>query len=292
MNEFLKKMGYDAGDKVLITHIDDIGFSHAANVASFECLDVGAASCGSIVTAGPWFQEAAEICRANPLYDVGVHLTLTCEYPTFRWPAVSSREPSSGLLDEQGYLWRTREDAVRHVTVAAAEQEMRAQIQMALDAGLEITHIDTHMGSVVHPKFLPAYLSLANEFGVPAFLPNITRERLAMIDKSDIADGYAEVLEKIDTNRVPTLDEIYIDTLRPLTDKKAFYREIIDKVGPGLNHLLFHPAKMSEELVAIDKERPESRHADYEAWRDPALKQYILDAGIHLIGYRELKQAL
>ena len=161
-----------------------------------------------------------------------------------------------------------------------------------MDAGLEITHIDTHMGSVVHPKFLPAYLSLANEFGVPAFLPNITRERLAMIDKSDIADGYAEVLEKIDTNRVPTLDEIYIDTLRPLTDKKAFYREIIDKVGPGLNHLLFHPAKMSEELVAIDKERPESRHADYEAWRDPALKQYILDAGIHLIGYRELKQAL
>ena len=292
MNEFPKKMGYDAGDKVLITHIDDIGFSHAANVASFDCLDVGAASCGSIVTAGPWFQEAAEICCANPSYDVGVHLTLTCEYPTFRWPAVSSREPSSGLLDEQGYLWRTREDAVRHVTVAAAEQEMRAQIQMALDAGLEITHIDTHMGSVVHPKFLPAYLSLANEFGVPAFLPNITRERLAMIDKSDIADGYAEVLEKIDTNRVPTLDEIYIDTLRPLTDKKAFYREIIDKVGPGLNHLLFHPAKMGEELMAIDKERPESRHADYEAWRDPALKQYILDAGIHLIGYRELKQAL
>ena len=49
---------------------------------------------------------------------------------------------------------------------------------------------------------------------------------------------------------------------------------------------------MSEELMAIDKERPESRHADYEAWRDPVLKQYILDAGIHLIGYRELKQAL
>ena len=113
-----------------------------------------------------------------------------------------------------------------------------------------------------------------------------------MIDKSDIADGYAEVLEKIDTNRVPTLDEIYIDTLIPSTDKKAFYREIIDKVGSGLNHLLFHPAKMGEELMAIDKERPESRHADYEAWRDPALKQYILDAGIHLIGYRELKQAL
>ena len=36
MNEFLKNMGYSETDKVLITHIDDIGFSHAANVASFE----------------------------------------------------------------------------------------------------------------------------------------------------------------------------------------------------------------------------------------------------------------
>ena len=292
MNEFLKKMGYSETDKVLITHIDDIGFSHAANVASFECLDVGAASCGSVVTAASWFQEAAEICRANPAYDVGVHLTLTCEYPTYRWPALSSRDPATGLLDEQGYLWRTREDAVRHVTVAAAETEMRMQIQMAVDAGIDITHIDTHMGSVVHPKFLPTYLALADEFGVPAFLPNITRERLGMIDKDDIADGYAEVLEKIETNKVPTLDEIYIDTLKPMTDKKAFYREIIDQIGPGLNHLLFHPAKMGDELMAIDKERPESRHADYDAWRDPSLKQYILDAGIHLIGYRELKMAL
>lgn len=292
MNEFLKKMGYSEHDKVLITHIDDIGFAHAANVASFECLDAGAASCGSILTAGPWFQEAAEFCRARPDYDVGVHLTLTCEYPTYRWPALSSRDPITGLLDEQGYLWKTREDAVRHVTVAGAEREMRAQIEMAINAGIDITHIDTHMGSVVHPKFLPTYLALADEFGVPAFLPNITRERLGMIDKSDIADGYAEVLEKVDTDKVPTLDEIYIDTLKPMTNKKVFYRELIDTMKPGLNHLLFHPAKMGDELMAIDKERPESRHADYDAWRDPSLKQYITDAGIHLIGYRELKEHL
>ena len=292
MNEFLKKMGYSERDKVLITHIDDIGFAHAANVAAFECLDVGAASCGSILTAGPWFQEAAEICRARPGYDVGVHLTLTCEYPTYRWPALSSRDPSTGLLDEQGYLWKTREDAVRHVTVAGAEREMRTQIEVAISAGIDITHIDTHMGSVVHPKFLPTYLALADELGVPAFLPNITRERLGMIDKNDIADGYAEVLEKVDTDKVPTLDEIYIDTLKPMTNKKVFYRELIDTISPGLNHLLFHPAKMGDELMAIDKERPESRHADYDAWRDPSLKQYIADAGIHLIGYRELKQYL
>ncbi len=285
-------MGYGPEDRVLITHIDDIGFSHASNVASFECLDVGAASCGSIMTAAPWFREAVDRVKENPSYDVGVHLTFTCEYPHFRWPAVSTRDPATGLLDSEGYLWHTREDAVRHVLAEAGEIEMRAQIELALETGIEITHIDTHMGSVVHPKFLKDYLALANEYGVPAFLPNITRDRLRELGRIDNHDDYLEILEKIDGNEVPTLDEIIIDTLLPMTDKKAFYRDHIANIKPGLTHLLFHPAKLGEELLGIDKKAPESRHADYEAYRDPDLKAFIDEQDIHLIGYRELKQHL
>ena len=292
MNGFLEKMGYGPEDRVLITHIDDIGFCHASNVASFECLEVGAASCGSILTAAPWFLEAADLCKANPDYDVGVHLTLTCEYSTFRWPALSTRDVASGLLDSQGYLWHTREDAIRHVKADAAEAEMRAQIELALNEGLEITHIDTHMGSVVHPKFLQRYLNLANEYHVPAFLPNITHERLRELNRLHDHDDYLEILERIDTHRVPTLDEIIIDTLIPMEDKTQFYRDIIADIKPGLSHLLFHPARMSEELVAIDKRAPASRHADYLAFTDVSLKGFIEAAGIHLIGYRELKEHL
>jgi predicted glycoside hydrolase/deacetylase ChbG (UPF0249 family) len=292
LNGFLKKMGYGPDDRVLITHIDDIGFSNAANVASFECLDVGAASCGSIMTAAPWFQGAVARVRKNPSYDVGVHLTFTCEYPEFRWPAVSTRDPASGLLDGEGYLWNTREDAVRHVLAEAGELEMRAQIELALEAGIEITHIDTHMGSVVHPKFLKDYLSLANEYGVPAFLPNITRDRLRELGRIEAHEDYLEILEKVDGNDVPTLDEIIIDTLIPLEDKAQFYREHIKNIKPGLTHLLFHPAKIGEELLAIDKKAPKSRHADYLAYSDPSLSTFIEDQGIHLIGYRELKAHL
>ena len=292
MNGFLANMGYGPSDRVLITHIDDLGFSHAANVAGFECLDVGAASCGSILVNGPWFQEAVARVQEQPAYDVGIHLTLTCEYPTFRWAALSTRDQASGLLDEQGYLWRTREDAIRHVTVDAARAEMRAQIETGLATGVPFTHIDTHMGSVVHPKFLADYLALAEEYGLVAFLPNMTRAALAGIDRAAMADDYLQVLEKIDREQVPTLDEILIETLIPLEDKSTFYRQLIDGIKPGLSHLLFHPACMSDELLAIDHERPGSRHADYLAWREPALKQYILDAGIHLIGYRELQAHL
>ncbi|MDZ7685531.1 MAG: polysaccharide deacetylase family protein [Gammaproteobacteria bacterium] len=289
MNPFLQKMGYGPEDKVLITHIDDIGFSHAANVASFECLDVGAATCGSILVAGPWFREAVERCHENERYDVGVHLTFTCEYDTFRWPAMSTRDPASGLLDDEGYLWRTREHAVRHVTSEAGAAEMRAQLDAALAAGLDVTHIDTHMGTVVHPRFLTSYLSLAQEYGIPAFLPAITRERLESLSQVDEPDAYEALIEQVEAAKLPTLDEIIIDTLLPMTDKSAFYRELIDGVQPGLTHLLFHPAKGGEELSAIDRRAAESRHADYVAFTDPTLKQYIIESGCKPLGYRELK---
>lgn len=291
MNPFLARMGYGPDDRVLILHIDDMGFCHAANAASLTCLTEGSATCASILVNGPWFQEAVQMAKANPQLDLGVHLTLTAEYPTYRWPALSSRDPETGLLDADGYLWATREDAVRKVSVAAAEGEMRAQIDGALAAGIDVTHIDTHMGSVVHPKFLGSYLRLAHEYGVPAFLPRITRDRLQALGEGDMADEFLQVLAMIDTDQVPTLDDIIIETLVPKTSKHDFYRDLIKGVQPGLTHLLFHPAVAGAELEAI-ADTHASRHADYEAFLDRSLRDFAESLGIHLVGYRDLKAHL
>jgi hypothetical protein len=99
------------------------------------------------------------------------------------------------------------------------------------------------------------------------------------------------VLEKVDRGKVPTLDEIIIDTLVPLTDKRDYYRERIASIQPGLTHLLFHPAVAGEELSAI-ADTHASRNADYVAFSDSSLKDYIDEAGIKHIGYRALKEAL
>ena len=291
MNPFLARMGYGPDDRVLILHIDDMGFCHAANAASLACLTEGSATCASILVNGPWFQEAVQMAKANPQLDLGVHLTLTAEYPTYRWPALSSRDPETGLLDADGYLWATREDAVRKVSVAAAEGEMRAQIDGALAAGIDVTHIDTHMGSVVHPKFLGSYLRLAHEYGVPAFLPRITRYRLQALGEGDMADEFLQVLAMIDKDQVPTLDDIIIETLVPKTSKHDFYRDLIKGVQPGLTHLLFHPAVAGAELEAI-ADTHASRHADYEAFLDRSLRDFAKSLGIHLVGYRDLKAHL
>jgi len=168
---------------------------------------------------------------------------------------------------------------------------MRAQIDGALAAGIDVTHIDTHMGSVVHPKFLGSYLQLAHEYGVPAFLPRITRDRLQALGEGDMADEFLQVLAMIDTDQVPTLDDIIIETLVPKTSKHDFYRDLIKGVQPGLTHLLFHPAVAGAELEAI-ADTHASRHADYEAFLDRSLRDFAESLGIHLVGYRDLKAHL
>ncbi|MBN2157488.1 MAG: polysaccharide deacetylase family protein [Candidatus Lokiarchaeota archaeon] len=288
----IQKLGFNADDKVVILHIDDIGSSHSSNVASFECLDYRIASCGSIIVPAPWFLEAVAFYKKFPKYDMGVHLTLTCEYNLYRWRALSSVDPCTGLLDSEGCLWRTTEEAITNVTTIAAETELRKQIQTALDNGIDVTHIDTHMGTVMDPKFLPIYLKLAREFKIPAFLPKVTRPLLLERGFGKSADFVLEMFQKLETSGVPMLDHIIIDTGGGYEDKTAYYYKLISEIEAGLTHLLFHAAKISPELCAIDADSAEWRNQDYEAFINPRLKECIKDNDIKIIGYREIRDYL
>jgi len=285
----IEKLGFKASDKVVIFHVDDIGFSHGSNVASFECLDFGIASCGSILVPAPWFFEVASNYRNNPKYDLGIHLTLTCEYDLYRWRALSSVDSKTGLLDSEKCLWRTEEEAIANVTVKAAEIEMRLQIQMALDNGIDVTHIDSHMGTVLNPKFIPSYLRVARDFNVPAFLPRLTREELIAIGRGDQADVFLKMFSKLEASGVPLMDHMIIDTGGEQPDKVEYYCKLFAEIKPGLTHFLFHPAKMSPELRAITPDSASWRNQDYEAFTDPRIKKCVKKYDIKIIGYRTIR---
>ncbi len=288
----IEKLGFETSDKVVIFHIDDIGFSHSSNLASFECLDFGIASCGSLIVPAPWFLEAAEICRKNSKYDVGVHLTLTCEYDLYRWRALSSVDPHTGLLDSERSLWKTTEEAIANVTVKAAEDEMRAQIQTALDAGVNVTHIDSHMGTVMHPKFIPIYLKLAREFNVAPFLPRLSKKELVAAGYGDLAYKYEKMFENIENSGVPLLDHAIIDTMGDNPNKKDYYCKRFGEIKPGITHFLFHAAKMSPELEAITPDSASWRDLDYQAFTDPKIKECVEKYNLKVIGYREIRDLI
>lgn len=141
--------------KQVVIHEDDIGLSHGANTAFLELSSAGSCTAGSVMVACPWFPEAAAIAREHPEFDIGVHLTLNSDMCPYKWRPLTGG--SGGLVDESGFMWADVKDVRKHATVAAVERELRAQVETALAAGIDVTHLDCHMGAAMMPEFVEVY---------------------------------------------------------------------------------------------------------------------------------------
>src|SRR5579872_5619528 len=86
-----QRLGYPANSKLIILHGDDLGVAHSVNIASLDALDRGAITSASIMMPTPWVTEVAAYAKAHPDADLGLHLTLTSEWETFRWAASRRR---------------------------------------------------------------------------------------------------------------------------------------------------------------------------------------------------------
>jgi len=287
-----ERLGYGPQDRVLIIHADDVGVSHASVQAAFEGMASGSITCGSILVPCPWFPEVAQHCGEHPEADLGVHLTLTCEYPRYRWRGLTGRETAPGLYDEQGYLWLTAADAEAHVSPEEAERELRAQVEAALAAGIDVTHLDTHMGTVLHPKFLGIYVSLGLEYRLPLFL---VRPDRALLEKRGLESLWGLIepqLLRVEEAGLPILDEILFETLgHPEETKEAYYRQLFADLKPGVTHFIIHPARRSDEMAAIAEDAP-LRARDHELFRDRSMREHLSGLGVKPIGYREIRDAL
>src|SRR5208282_6389210 len=140
-----EKLGYRAGARVLIINADDFGMCHDENEATIEGLTSGLFTSSTILVTCPWFEEAAEFARSHPSADLGVHLTLTSEWDRYKWGPVLGARAVPTLVDARGYLWPDVPPVYEHDRLDEVEAELRAQIDKALAAGVDVTHLDSHM---------------------------------------------------------------------------------------------------------------------------------------------------
>ena len=160
-----EKLGYKPTDRLLIVNNDDAGMCHSANLATIEGQEKGSITSATIMAPCPWVSEIAEYAKNNPEKDFGVHLTHTSEWKYYRWGTVASKEDVKGLLAKDGFMHRNVLAVYSNATVDEALIEGRAQIQKLIDAGVPITHIDSHMGTMqLAENFVPVH-------GVLSYLP-------------------------------------------------------------------------------------------------------------------------
>ena len=292
-NPVLKKLGFSDDDRVIIIHTDDIGMCQASVDAFAEMVDFGLISSGAVMVPCPWFLEAADYAVAHPEADLGAHMTLTSEWETYRWGPISTRDPKSGLMDEQGFFHKKSEGVWQHANPEAAINELDQQIQRALQAGMNLTHIDTHMGSIAHPAILPGYVQLAIKYGLPPMIPRMTAEEL--IARPDVDDQAAEMaaglIHTLEEMGLPLLDGLSGLELVDSSERFEQAKVALQALKPGLTHFIIHPSKDTPELRKITKSW-DCRVADYDTFMSEATRDFIKNEGIQVIGYRALKEIM
>ena len=283
-----QRMGYGANDKLLIIHADDVGMSHNVNIATIEALKHGMVTSASIMVPCPWLLEIATYAKAHPEADFGLHLTLTSEWKNYRWRPVAPHDKVKGLLDAEGYLWRSERDTAKNATPQEVEIELRAQIERALALGIRPTHLDTHMGTLYTRRdFFDVYTKLGKEYGIPVMAMRATPEAIAYGKASGSPIG-EDALKSIEADGFVLLD--YLVTGVPgknFAERKPAYINLLKNLKPGVTMLIVHLGLDDPELKAITGAW-EYRWADYQTFKDPEIAALIKELGIKLTTWREL----
>ena len=291
-NPILKKLGLSANDRAVIIHTDDIGMCQASVEAFADLNEVGIISSGAVMVPCPWFLHAAEYARQHPQVDLGVHLTLTSEWKTYRWGPLSTRDPASGMLDEQGYFHHLSAPFQEQADPAAVDLELNAQVERAIHEGIQPTHADSHMVSVAHPRFMGSYIQLAWKFGLPVVMFRLDEAGWSGLgldpETAKMAVGLVRQLEEAG---LPMLDGYFSMPLNREEDHWERTKQALSDLKPGLTHFIIHPAKDTPELRAITPDW-RCRVANYQDFSRAELRKHIQDIGLHVIGYRAIQDLM
>ncbi|MGH7023160.1 MAG: carbohydrate deacetylase [Caulobacteraceae bacterium] len=256
---------------MLIVNCDDLGSSHGANVAIERALHEGIASSATLMVPCPWARDAA---RRLAGADIGVHLTFTAEYPGYRWRSLSG---AASLHDAYGFLPATAAEAIAKAATDDIRAEGRAQIEQALAWGVDVTHLDSHMGVVqIDARLYEVYLDLAVEFALP----------MRMVGPRDDARlGFSPRARAAERGVVFTDHFLYGWG----KDTRAFLSERVPALKPGVAEAFGHPVDDGPELRGYDPDNPQVRVDDGLCFADPAMKAMIEAAGVTPISYRPLR---
>jgi predicted glycoside hydrolase/deacetylase ChbG (UPF0249 family) len=276
-----ERLGHPADSKLLIVHADDLGVAHSVNVASFDALDRGAVSSASVMVPTPWITEVAAYAKAHPSADLGLHLTLTSEWETYRWGSVEAEDKVPSLLDPAGTLWADTRLVATRAKPLEAEREIRAQIDRALALGIHPTHLDTHMAALFStPELIATYVRVARDYRLPF---------LALR-----GDPRAAPQPPLSTHDV-LLDTVIFAGPEVRRDQwKAFYLKAIADLKPGLTEMIVHLGRDDAELqaVTVNHEPYGSawRQRDYNVVTSPEFRKALRDHHVILVTWKDLQK--
>lgn len=289
-HDLLIRLGFASGQRVAILHADDVGMCHGANAAFLDLARAGHLTCGSVMMPCPWSPEIARTAAEDRTLDLGVHLTLTSEWAGYRWGPLTRAGKASGLVDDEGYFHRTVAALVQGVVAEAAEEEMRAQIDRALAFGIDVTHLDTHMGAALSPPLIEAYCRIGRDYRLPVLLPRRADHyaRVLRLDCLGANQALSDAAKQLEEVGVPLVDDFRMTPGVASEDSTAAYRELVETLPDGITFVALHP-NMSGDIETIVPPRAHYRIDEVRLLGGGAIAGWLEANGIGTIGLRPLR---
>ena len=291
---FGELLGWGENEVVVILHVDDVGMSHSSNLGAIQSTENGVASSFAIMMPCPWVPEIAAYLQDHPSADSGLHLTLTSEWKSYRWPPLAG-PTVPGLIDPEGCLWSSVAQVITQATPAEIDLEIRAQLARARNLNIPITHLDSHMGTLfARPDYFEKYVELGIEMQIPILVAggHLTH---TIKENPAAATRLKTWIPKIWNAGLPVIDDLHTDTYSwNAEEKEGKLIELLKNLNPGITEILFHASDPSDVFPLITGSS-ESRRGDLNALLSPQVRQTLVEEKIRVTTWRELmrrRQAL
>lgn len=295
----VQRLGYGKEERLLIVNADDFGLCRSVNESIARLLSDKAISSTTIMMTCSWSAHAVNFINETlPDADIGVHWTLTSEWPGYKWGPLCRSRSTLSLTRSDGWFPETAAEVEKRANPDEVQYELIAQTEAAIKAGLKITHADSHMGSLYGfyygKDLLPIAFDLCARYGLPFRLPR----RLMPIGGRTIP---TELLERAKI-RVRQADDrgiilpdyvigpdYQLNAGETYDSVKAEGIHLIRHLLPGVTEWISHPSRLTDELRSFHGEA-EKRGMEQRFWKDEDVRAVIAEEQIRFIGWKELQR--
>lgn len=285
-------LGYSANDKLLIVNADDLGLTSGINNTIADLSASGAISSTTVMVTAGDYQNALTRLKNQPTA-CGVHITMTSSLPEALVGPVRPVAEVASLVDASGKFHLDRDLFFLRANPEEAQREATAQIERALADGVDVTHIDSHEGTMqLRPEFADLYLSLAAKFRLPLRMGS-----RALLEQIGLGDGWIERARRLCLQFTDNFVYLPIDGFAALSEKKHYMCRLLQHLPTGVTELYFHPADPRYEERSRQPNREDSniwsvRDWDYNILVSVEFQAQIQEQGIKLISFAPIRDLM
>ncbi len=282
----------------LIVNADDFGLTGGINRAILDLYRDGGLTSATLMAASPQSAEAVALAKQETSLGVGCHVVLLDGSPSADPALIASLLSANDTPRFRFTLGEfVRDLYLGRIEISHIEREATAQILHLQQAGVRVTHVDTHKHTHMFPVVLDAVTRAATVCGVRAIrnpfepawsmaaTPNAGSIRKLQVH---LLRRFRRIfLRLIQERNLATTDGCIGVLATGTLDERALH-SILSRMPEGTWELVCHPAYLDDELRSTRTRLQASRQVELSALQSLSTVLAGLNKNIELMHFGQL----